>query len=237
MPHADSTLPSHIAATPTNDSDNFPEQDRLVELAETFLDNFHVFLPFLHRASFLESIKSRELLIRAPTLVYAIIAIASKSHPDPTIQAKQDAWYCKAKSLYEETAHDPHHPLQIIQAAACIVFQALTVRDFSVVWLVMGKAWRQAVALGFHRLDGDRMKSPARAPEPNSGREKEEQRRTMWTLFILDRGMSYPIGLPHAIDDRQFMANLPLDDSIFQGTASVVSLVSISIRLLMERIY
>ncbi|KAK2762206.1 hypothetical protein FQN54_001215 [Arachnomyces sp. PD_36] len=147
--------------------------------------------------------------------------MAARSHPDSTIQAQKEAWYCKAKELYAETQHDPHQPLQIVQAAACIIFQALMSRDYSVAWLVMGKAWRQAVALGFHRLEGDRIRSPGQAPEPTSLVEKEEQRRTMWTLFILDRGMCFPVGLPHAIDDRQFMANLPLDTSVFQGIGSV----------------
>lgn len=195
-----------------------------MELAEIFLDRFDAFLPFLHRASFLENIRSGELPQRAPAFVYSSLAISAGFHSDSAVKAQQEAWYCKAKTLYAETVHDPHQPLQVIQAAACIIFRALMCRDYSVAWLVMGKAWRQAVALGFHRLDGDSVRSPGQAPEPTNLREKEEQRRTMWTLFILDRGMCFPLGLPHAIDDRQFMANLPLNDSIFQETSSVVGL-------------
>jgi hypothetical protein len=206
----------------------FPSLDRLWELAMTFLDHFVAFLPFLHRESFVENMKSGELPSKAPALVYAIIAIASKSHSDPKIQAQQGDWYLQAKTLYAQTGHDPHQPLQVLQTAACIIFQAMMCRDYSVAWLVIGKAWRQAVALGFHRLDGDSIRSPGQVPESKSLNEKEEQRRTMWTLFMLDRGMCFPLGLPPAIDDRQFMANLPLNDSIFQGVSSMVGLALFS---------
>lgn len=238
FPHVDSRLQSELPFSPPESqeatatvptaggSDSFPNQDRLVELTEIFLDHFDAFLPFLHRASFLENIRSGELPQRAPALIYASLAISAGSHSDSTVRAQQEAWYCKAKALYAETAHDPQQPLQVIQAAACIIFRALMCRDYSVAWLVMGKAWRQAVALGFHRLDGDGIRSPGQAPEPTSLREKEEQSRTMWTLFILDRGMCFPLGLPHAIDDRQFMANLPLNDGVFQGISPVVRLLA-----------
>lgn len=240
--HVDSTLQSelpffppdsHGATSPSTGSDSFPSQDRMVELVGIFLDHFDAFLPFFHRASFQDDIRSGDLPRRAPALTYAVLAIAAKSHSDSTIRARHQVWYYKAKTLYEETAHDPHQALQVLQAAACIIFQALMSRDYSVVWLVMGKAWRQAVALGFHRLDGDSIRSPGQAPEPKNLREKEEQRRTMWTLFILDRGMCFPLGLPHAIDDRQFMANLPINDNIFQGTSPIVRLPSYGMLLQM----
>src|SRR5690606_7947861 len=105
---------------------------------EMFVDHFGVFLPFFHRESFLANIRSRELLRIAPVLVYAVLAVAAGSHLDSTIRAQQNAWYCRAKNLYAETAHDPPQPLQVIQAAACIIFQSQMSRDYSVTWLVMG---------------------------------------------------------------------------------------------------
>ena len=204
---------------------SFPRQDQIIELAEIFFKYFHCFLPFMHRESFLEKIKSQELAARAPALLYAILTISARSHADPAIQAQQEVWFGRAKSLYAEAEHDPRQPLQIIQAAACIILHSQLVGDYSTAWLMMGKSWRQAAAVGFHRVDSeDSLTNLAQTPIAGSLRDKEEQRRTMWTLFILDRGMCFPLGLPHAIDDRQLVINLPLGDHIFQGAGSLVSL-------------
>jgi hypothetical protein len=101
------------------------------------------------------------------------------------------------------------------------VFYAWTVGDFSAGWLYLGKAWRQVVALSLQRMDGHSQTFYIRGPQsPTTALEKEEYRRTLWLLFIMDRNYSWPTGWPHAIDEKQFKINIPIPETQFQDMTS-----------------
>jgi len=187
----------------------------------------HDYIPIFHRQSFTSAVAQQGLDCTTPLLVYAIIALAAGCHPDPTVRSCQQSWFDEAKSLYAATGHSPDHPLETLQAAACILLQALITAEHSTAWLVLGKAWRQAVALGFHRMDGGNPVAmpgvtpptlSTKAGNTQDWRRLEQCRRVVWMLFMLDRGMCFPIGLTHAIDDRQLRINLPMTNDVFQGS-------------------
>jgi hypothetical protein len=46
---------------------------------------------------------------------------------------------------------------------------------------------------------------------------KEEQRRTMWLLFIVDRNHSWPVGWPNAVPETHFKLDMPIADTVFQS--------------------
>jgi hypothetical protein len=46
--------------------------------------------------------------------------------------------------------------------------------------------------------------------------EKEEQRRTLWLLFMSDRNFAWPTGWPNALPETHFKVDIPVADSLFQ---------------------
>ncbi|KAK1829127.1 hypothetical protein QBC39DRAFT_139917 [Podospora conica] len=148
------------------------------------------------------------------------MAVASFAHSDPDVRANRPFWYKKAKTTYEATGHTPDHPLETLQSAACLVLYAFTVGDHSDGLLILGKAWRQAVALGLHYMDAPTrtMLRGTTLPASRDWRETEQRRRVVWTLFMLDRAMCFLAGFAHAIDDRQLRVRLPLMEAVFQDS-------------------
>ncbi|KAF2118153.1 fungal-specific transcription factor domain-containing protein [Lophiotrema nucula] len=197
-----------------------PSDDVLTELIHLFLTHFHHILPCFHKASLLRDVRNRYLQTRAPLVLYAIISLAAQMHHDPAIQVQQNDWYNQAKFLYELTTREPDHALRTLQAIVCLQLHGCAKGDYSAMWLSIGKVWRQACALGANRLDSDHQQMFQLMPEPATAVEREELRRTLWILFMLDRELSWPTGWPHAIDDRYFKINLPLEEEAFQAMTS-----------------
>jgi hypothetical protein len=46
--------------------------------------------------------------------------------------------------------------------------------------------------------------------------EKEEQRRTLWLLFMADRNHAWPTGWPNALPETHFKVDIPIADSLLQ---------------------
>jgi hypothetical protein len=203
--------------------DGIPPDDTQAELVDIFFERIQWYLPLFHRQSLTESVKTGGLGQSSPLLLFSVLALASHFHPDPVIRGAQQSFYDKSRTLFEATSHVPDKPLETLQAAVCLVLQAFTLGDHSIAALALSKAWRQAVALGFHHVDSSfRVVLPdITAPDPSEWREKEQRRRILWALFILDRAMCFKAGLVHTIDDRQISAFLPMTEDVFQNSQTV----------------
>lgn len=195
-----------------------PSQDQLIDLTELFFEKLYHFLPILHKESILSRIRDHDNESDR-LLLFALSAVTASFHPNREIQDCQDRWFSEAKILFCSAVHLTDHPLQTLQAANLIIYQAMLVTDYCTAWMVLGETWRKAVAMGCSILDGPTKRNllglgtlPCR-----NWPEVEECRRSMWMLFILDRGMCFPIGLEHAIDDRRLCLNLPMADRDFQS--------------------
>lgn len=221
---------SHEDAGLADTKDILPPDGLLFDLLDIFFNQHHIFLPFLHKTRYLESVLnfSRENPDReSAALLHAIIAIAATSHDDPAIRNRQSQWFSRAKQLCEDLREKTYPSLQAVQAGLCICILGWTTGNYHLSWLYIGTSWRQAVTLGLNRIDGEQDKV-VKNSEPKSDIEVEERRRTIWTLLMLDRGMAFPAGWPHAIDDRQFMVNLPVPEKIFQDADEQVRLNQLS---------
>lgn len=200
--------------------DGFPPRGTMVELFKIFFERNHFYFPLFHRQSMMELVDTGELAQNCPLLLFAIMALAAKFHPEPSVRVLQASFYEKSRALYEATTHLPEQPLQTLQAAACITHYAFSVGDHSDAALTIGKAWRQTVSLGFHHLDTpSRLVLPGvTAPDTDKWREKEQRRRALWVMFIMDRSMCFKAGLVHTIDDRQISVFLPMHEDFFQNS-------------------
>ncbi|KAF1846585.1 uncharacterized protein K460DRAFT_126612 [Cucurbitaria berberidis CBS 394.84] len=196
---------------------SLPDRTELIELADVYFRRVHHFLPILHRSTFRDSLDKMNTEGHSSALIFAVISLATCERQESSVIASRVRWYKEAKEKYASTDHLPTHPLSTLQAAVCLIFQGMMINDFNSAWLTLGKAWRQVVALGYHRLDGDYGKAmPSAPPLPQDWIQRESIRRVIWTLYILDRGLCFPVGLVHNIEDRYVNVNLPMDEDQFQ---------------------
>ena len=194
-----------------------PSHEILLELVDLFFDHFYHSFPCFHKATLKEQVRSQYLQTNSPLVLYAICALSARYHHDPGIRNQSDSWYEHAKLLYDISGRDPKPVLRTIQAAICLVFFSWTVGDFSAGWLHLGKAWRQAVACNLHRLDMSQQPFESLIPEwPPNALEKEECRRTLWVLFIIDKCYTVSTVWPGSINERQYKVNIPVNETLFQ---------------------
>ncbi|ORY19446.1 fungal-specific transcription factor domain-domain-containing protein [Clohesyomyces aquaticus] len=201
-----------------------PDDDVLKELVELFFKHFQDVVPCFHKSTLLDDIATRKLQEESPLLLYSICAIAAQRHCDPHIKRLEQDWFQQSKFYYDLTERYPKPGLRTIQAAICIISHSSTTGDFSAGYICLGKAWRQVCALGLNHMDAESEHlSFDPVPEPEGPLKREECRRALWTLFILDRNHAWPTGLPPAIDEKHFMVNLPIADADFQAMTQETS--------------
>lgn len=210
--------------------------DITVQLVELFFEHLGQLFPCFHKYSFLTAVANGTVGNQAPILLYAICCVSSRYHPDDAVKKRSKDWYDQARILYELTRRLPEPGLRTIQAVPLLVFYAWTVGDYCASWLFLGKAWRQAVVLGLNRMDigqesterpaalGLNAENDTPAPlisgEGIIATEKEEQRRALWLLFIMDRMHAWPTGWPTAIPETQFKVDIPVPETFFQAVNS-----------------
>ncbi|KAF2756725.1 hypothetical protein EJ05DRAFT_74770 [Pseudovirgaria hyperparasitica] len=214
----------YLSNSPADKEPMIPPLSLVLELLDIFVIKYTRFLPCFHLESLKADVKSGELQRFSSSLLFAILAIAAPQHSERKVKASQAIWASTASSLYDSTSHDAVPPLRVLQAAVCIVFLSISRTDYSKAWLTLGKAWRQACAMGFNRIDATSTGPLVLSPGPLNSREQEERRRTMWTLMLLDGDHSYPSGWPTAIDVRQVVVHKPISDVAFNLMSSESSL-------------
>ncbi|KAI0837759.1 fungal-specific transcription factor domain-containing protein, partial [Hypoxylon sp. FL0890] len=218
-PMSDSTMSDYSIGSSNNlimpldipDDVSLPPQDELLDLADTYFSLVHPYLPIIHQASFRLSLFELD-----PLLLFAVSALAAnEKHKESQLR-----WYKEAKRRYDLTSLMPEHPIETLQAAVCIVLQGMISCDHSSASLVLGRAWRQIVALGYHRLDRRVTTGVPGAPAlPQDWIQRETIRRIVWMLFIMDRIMCFPVGLVYNIEEKHLNINLPMSDSLFQASS------------------
>ncbi|KAH6603242.1 mfs transporter [Trichoderma cornu-damae] len=199
-----------------------PELPELLQLVDLFFEKLYRYLPVIHRQTITSAMDSRGVEGVPPVLLFAIVAVSAGSHPDPRIRQRQPCWYEEAKSRVSKEMQLPHHVLQTLQAAVLVVYLGLVLVDYSPPIMILSEAWRKIVAIG--HVYGDSLRSlivqSLGTQEKPKWIEKEEIARISWMLFIMDRGMCFPIGLMPAIDDRRIKIELPMEERDFQNTVA-----------------
>ncbi|UKZ83857.1 hypothetical protein TrVFT333_011671 [Trichoderma virens FT-333] len=195
-----------------------PELSDVLQLVDLFFEKFHRYFPIFHKQSIVSAIKSHGIEGIPPVLLYSIIAVAAGAHPNRRFRQAQEIWYEEAKCLVSREIRLPDHVLQTLQAAVLVVYLGLAFVDYSSSFVMLGEAWRKTVAIGF--ADGLRnmIVKTLGTQEKASWIEQEEIIRLSWMLFIMDRGMCFPIGIMHAIDDRRMKIEFPMSEHDFQTT-------------------
>lgn len=205
--------------------DLLPSVSHILELLDIFFNYYHNYLPCIHRKTLTERVKSRLESAQSSPLLWAVLAVAAPAHPNLHLQALQSRWLAKARSTFDTNLNSSTFPTQSLQAAVFIIFQAYISADLTDAWFFLGKSCRLANLLGIDRVDCTRSERLiSLAPRPRDAIETEEQRKTIWALFFLDRSLSCLAGFSLAIDDRNYQVNFPLEDELFQNSTCNVSI-------------
>ncbi|KAL7929876.1 fungal-specific transcription factor domain-containing protein [Trichoderma chlorosporum] len=195
-----------------------PELPDILQLVDLFFEKFHRYLPILHKHTIVSAIKSHGVDGIPPVLLYAIIAVSAGAHPNRRFRQSQEIWYEEAKSRVSKEMRLPDHVLQTLQAGVLVVYLGLALVDYATSIVMLGEAWRKTIAIAYGNNLRNMIVKTLGTQEKASWIEKEELVRISWVLFIMDRGMCFPIGLIHAIDDRRMKIELPMSEHDFQTT-------------------
>lgn len=216
-----STPPSGQPSPPTEET-ALPELPVLLDLIDIYFDRIYQFVPVLHKQKLITAVKASDVTAAPDVLLFALAAIAARHHPDPRVRERKDSWFNEARTLIAKYMHSREQSLPTVQASTLIIYQATVDTEFSTVWIMLGEAWRKAVAIGWGQCDGSEgIRMPAMGIDvPMSWIEMEEIRRVVWVLYLNDRGVCSTVGLEHAIDDRRLRVNLPMADDLFQDSSA-----------------
>lgn len=202
--------------------------EKMFDLLQIFFADYHPFLPCIHHRTYLKNVKSDAEAAKSSPLLWAILSVAVSRQGQPNVRFLQYRFLTRAKCLFDRQHSQSDFSVQTLQAAVWIIFQAYASGDLTEAWLFLGKACRLAALLGLVQIDHDPAKRSYSVLRSQNKIDQEEKRKTVWTLFLLDRFISCLGKLPLAIDERLFQVNFPIDDEIFQNADKSVSLFTAS---------
>ncbi|KAI5475108.1 hypothetical protein MNV49_001933 [Pseudohyphozyma bogoriensis] len=196
-----------------------PSYEQAVVLAKAYFQNHGVVHPFLKREEFMddlhaiyhESQDTPTTTQRIKTFRVLLVLAISTFHTEQPSLAPGDKSY--AGVLYNRAMLDIDAVLSVIDidCVQCLSLLAVYVfyrLDNSSVWSVTGLASRLAVGLGLHRR-----------VEEGDAEFLEKRRLTFWSIYTLDRMVSFTFGRPVSIEDRDINIELPTinvqDTSVF----------------------
>ncbi|GAA6043862.1 hypothetical protein JCM8097_001194 [Rhodosporidiobolus ruineniae] len=219
-----------------------PDLEVMLDLADIYFSTLHIHLPFLHRRRFLYTLHHPSSLTSAPSLslIFSVLAISAQYHDSPALRALSSVWYQSARGKVEAAIAAGLRPsgsrvasltVETVQALCLLALVEVGLSDHQRAFLSIGQAVRISVMLGLHRMDEDRvaartgqmeekrLKPPALHLLPKDGVLLEECRRTMCTVFLLDRFECATVGWPAAITETDLRVLLPCADALFDAGA------------------
>ncbi|ORY42981.1 fungal-specific transcription factor domain-domain-containing protein [Leucosporidium creatinivorum] len=219
-----------------------PPLDVMLELANIYFLTTHTHFPFLHRPRFLYSMNHPNSLSSAPSLslIYAVLAIAAPYHDNPAIRGQGHHFYTQARDQVETAINLGVQAktgktiatltVETVQALVLLTMIETGKSDHQRAFLSIGQAVRVSAMLGLARMDEDRLEAltgaapstrrlrpPALHALPTDPLLLEECRRTMCTVFCLDRFESGTVGWPPAISELDIRLLLPCEDRLYES--------------------
>lgn len=212
-------LPTPEGSSPGQAANGLPPIDQIMELVDLFFEKVYPYTPIIHRPTLLSRLRTGGVDGIPRVLLLAIMTIAAKFHMDSHIRSQRNKWFEECKTKVSELMRTSSHVLQGLQAGMLITLEAANDADFGTALMLVADMWRKVVATGYHHIDGKgRAIMPAlgSAEDETNWVQREEGRRLIWCLLIVDRGFCFPIGLVHVVDDKRLVVNFPMPEVVFQ---------------------
>ncbi|KAG2171612.1 hypothetical protein INT43_008338 [Umbelopsis isabellina] len=204
-----------------------PPPDLAQDLIDLYFEHCYPLLPILHKASFLEKLKSKTNQ-PSPLLLNAIFAVTSRFSDDERVKSASGSpydngsvFFDRAKELLDKDLDKVN--LATVQAIILMSTHQYGVKKGNRAWLYNGMAFRMAQSMGLFR-DCDHWNIPAT--------EREERKRTFWCCFIVDQVTSTHYGRPTTLNEDDCDTTYPSEeDDISNGSAPVVEYMRCAIDL------
>ncbi|PYH44056.1 uncharacterized protein BP01DRAFT_392875 [Aspergillus saccharolyticus JOP 1030-1] len=220
--HAGSDPSDTIASGPselTGDDASPPGRDVGMRLIDAYFRDLHNRLPFLDRCEVYdlhETIhRNTQSGPRGSTsfkifMVYAIGASILQMTDSYDSTPPRDFWTMATGS---PSALGFSSPYARIEAILLLVLYDLRTAAHSSVWYTIGLAMRICVDLGLHR------ESQYRAMRPH---DAHLRRRLFWSVYLVERYVSWSLGRPFSIAEKDIDANVPaaMDDAIHENSSN-----------------
>ncbi|KAH6894706.1 fungal-specific transcription factor domain-containing protein [Thelonectria olida] len=200
-----------MESIPPRSLDQLPPPSIVQSLIDTFFARAHNQpYSFFHPASFRQSIDDDTV---PRCLLFAVLAIAVRYSTHPAFVGRTyeaSKAYSKRSWLYaleDHLATDDNSDLTFVQAVAILAIIDFTAGKVSSGWLRLGLAIRLSQDLHL----------TSEPPPYLPNEKKEEQRRTFWSIYLLDKLMSCARSKPAALLDQDCTVQLPCDEATFRN--------------------
>ncbi|KAH7176880.1 fungal-specific transcription factor domain-containing protein [Dactylonectria macrodidyma] len=191
--------------------DCVPPSDVLRSLVHTYFSQVHNRpYSFFHRATFEQKLDSGAV---PKCLIFAILALAvrfsdapyfaGRAHEASSAYSRQ-SWLCV---IEDHLSVDDNLDLPVIQTVTLLAIVDYTAGRTSSGWLRLGLAIRLS-------QDADLISEP---PDHLAATEREERRRSFWSIYLVDKLMSCARSRPATISDHDCTLQLPCDEQTFQA--------------------
>ncbi|WAO85916.1 Zn(2)-C6 fungal-type domain-containing protein [Fusarium falciforme] len=190
--------------------DGLPPPEVVQSLVDTYFARVHNQpYSFFHRTSFYASLSTMSI---PRCLLFAVLAYAVRFSDQPyfvgKVQQASDAysrqsWLCV---IEDHLSVDNNLDLSVIQTVTLLAIVDYTAARISSGWLRLGLAIRLS-------QDVDLMSEPSFFLPPT---EREERRRTFWSIYLVDKLISCARSRPAAVADDDCTLHLPCNEDVFQ---------------------
>ncbi|KAF4461510.1 hypothetical protein FALBO_11696 [Fusarium albosuccineum] len=190
--------------------DGLPPPDVIHSLVDTYFARVHNQpYSFFHRNSFYASLAN---MVTPRCLLFAVLAYAVRFSDLPYFVGKvqqasdsysRQSWLCV---IEDHLSVDNNLDLSVIQTVTLLAIVDYTAARISSGWLRLGLAIRLS-------QDVDLMSEPSCFFIPT---EREERRRTFWSIYLVDKLISCARSRPAAIADEDCSLRLPCNEDVFQ---------------------
>lgn len=198
--------------------DGLPSVKLMQELFTLFFDKWHSILPCLYKQRVMAEINPGGSLAQPNTLTFAILALSGYLHPDVGVKAASHKWADLGKAHFDHAVAEGQYEMQLVQGGIYLCLRMFGLGQMSQMWVFLASIWRICLPLGFHQIDSN-SSSAYRGflPDPRSELEIEERRRTVWSVYILDRLVSSAVPWSMCVVDSEFCVNFPVSEEVFQN--------------------
>lgn len=154
--------------------------DDRVALCEEYLSTVHKWLPMVSRKRLLNELSSDPAEVDGCLAVF-LLCIKAFNTKDGEC-ARNSSWYLLARSLCSEAESAGFVSLRLVQALVLLTVYELSHAIYPCAYSTLGRASRLGILLGLHDRKNNQLFKPA-----ETWTLREEQRRTWWAIFLLDR--------------------------------------------------
>ncbi|KAK9423474.1 putative Zn(2)-C6 fungal-type domain-containing protein [Seiridium unicorne] len=216
-PVAPSPQPPEARLAETGRIETLPPQSVVDELTSLYFTRLYTEAPMQHPERYLASLHLPPHMQPPMCLQYVVLALAaSLSHVHGPLALP---YYHRARNYIQldEMKNDGQDIMSVAHAQCWVLLANFEAQHlwFSRASLSVSRAVRLVQMLGLHDMETMNANGPT-LPPPGDCYEREERRRTLWTVFCSDRLASSTTGWPALMDAGRIKTLLPVSEEKFR---------------------